>query len=319
VTSYLRWDPAVGTAAPAGYVGDPTVPHAILPGPSGFDFFRARGPNAGGPGVNVVRTDPFNVQGTLWNPTQPMLGLVSTHNNVDFGTVALGATGALPAQTATLTNAGGGQTPLRLQGLSVSGANSAQFTLANDTCTNASLAPGATCTVDVSCTPGAIAGPATARLDVPSTNGKDSVGGQRILLHGRVSDGTGTDARVTGPVDAVNGFPQWYQDEAGTRVALCDDQNDPIRSELTASGTSATVTPSQPASVTLTNVGDAAADPRVSLPAVSGFSIVDDGCAGPLAPTASCTVTVGLDPQAPAHPVRPACCGSTTTARGRSR
>jgi len=494
VTSYLRWDPAVGGAAPAGYVGDPTVPHEILPGPAGFDFFRVRGPNVGGPGVNVVRTDLFNVQGKLWNPTQPMLGLVSTHNDVDFGTVALGSTGALPAQTVTLTNAGGGQTPLRLQGLTVSGANGAQFTLANNTCTNASLAPGATCTVDVTYTPGAIAGPATAQLNVPSTNGKDSAGGQRILLHARVSNGTGKDARVTGPIDPVNGFPQWYQDEAGTRVALCDDQNDPMcvlpdvpegsydpalplsfptnfpselfwwnadagfdgtnslsgrgvsarlvlaqeaafvtedpipgdqvafgrirvrvsglqlggtynvttpygdytfvaeddgtgvgeinytedigcqetpcdfdrvnqsnvgpflrqvgapagylgnpnvtapvtggpngnvfaisgpgvnqqtnlfavsgkeqagpvgSSHLTVSSTTATVTPSQPASVTLTNIGDATANPQLSLPADSGFSIVDNGCAGPLASSASCTVTVGLDPRAPAQP-----------------
>jgi len=224
VTSYLRWDPSVGPAAPAGYVGDPDVPHEVVGGPTGDNFFRVAGPAVGGPGVNVVETDLFNVQGKLWNPTQPLLGLDSTHNNVDFGKVMLGATAPV-AQTVTLTNAGGGQTPLQLGQLVVGGADSAQFTLASDSCTNASLAPGATCTVDVSYTPAAATGPVTAKLDIPS-NGKDSDGGQRILLRGRVSDGTGKDARVTGPVSPVHGFPQWYQDEIGTRVAICDVQDD---------------------------------------------------------------------------------------------
>src|SRR5262249_38127765 len=71
-------------------------------------------------------------------------------------------------------------------------------------------------------------GAVSAQLDVPSTNGKDAERGQRIVLRGRVSDGTGKDARVTGPADPANGFPQWYQDESGTRVVLCDDQNDPL-------------------------------------------------------------------------------------------
>lgn len=123
-------------------------------------------------------------------------------------------------------------------------------------------------------------------------------------------------------------MPQWYQDEAGTRVALCDDQNDPLcvlptapegtydpalpmsfpgnfpselfwwnadagfdttnsvtngtvsvteqtdlfavsgkeapgsgGSQLTLSSTVAPITPGRPASVTLTNIGQAPANP----------------------------------------------------------
>ncbi len=495
LTSYLRWD----TGAPAGYLGDPGIAHTVTGSPLGTNFFRVVGPNAGGPGVNSIRTDLFNVQGKLWNATQPMLGLVSTHNQVDFGTTAVGAAAPV-AQTVTLTNAGGGQTPLQLQALSVSGTNSTAFTLANDTCSNKALAPGATCTVDVSYTPAAVAGTLKAQLNIPSTNGKDSVGGQRIVLTGRVSDGTGKDARVTGPIDPVNGFPQWYQDESGQRVLLCDDQTDPLcvlptapdgtydpakpmsfpgnfpgelfwwnadsridatnslskgsvsgrlvlgeeatflngnaaagdqiafgrlrvrvgglqvggtyqvttpygnytfvaeddgtgvgrinytedigckgtpcdfnrvnqsnigpflrqvgapagylgdpnvdapvtggpngnvfaisgpgvnsqtnlfavsgklapgsgtgTGRLTASATSAVVTAAQPASITLTNAGTAAASPRVSLPAGSGFSIATNTCPASLAASASCTVTVGLDPVAPAQP------GATST------
>lgn len=223
LTSYLRWAPG-GGAPPAGYVGDPGVTHEIAPGPNG-NYFSVTGP--GIPGGSMT-TDQFSVQGKLWNPTQPMLGLDSTRNSVDFGKVMLGSTATPPAQTVTLTNAGGGQAPLQLQALTVGGADSTQFTLSNDTCSNKSLAPGAKCTVTVSYAPAATAGAVHAQLNVPSLNGKDSEGGQRVLLQGRVSDGTKKDARVTGPIDPVSGFPKWYQDEDGTRVALCDNQADPM-------------------------------------------------------------------------------------------
>ena len=228
VTSYLRWDPSVGPAAPEGYTGDPTVPHQVVGSPAGTNFFRVEGPAVGGPGVNVVETDLFNVQGKLWNPSQPMLGLVSIHNDVDFGKVMLGATGPVPAQTVTLTNAGGGAEALQLGRLGISGAQASGFSLTEDTCSGTALAADETCTVKVSYTPATTAGTARAQLDVPSTNGKDAAGGQRILLRGRVSDGTGKDARVTGPISPDHGYPEWYQDEHGTRVAICDDQADPL-------------------------------------------------------------------------------------------
>ena len=230
VTSYLRWDPdpSAGPAAPAGYVGDPNVPHRVIGSPEGTNIFRVEGPGLGGPDAPPFETDLFNVQGKLWNPTQPMLGMVSNHNDVDFGKVMLGSTATLPAQTVTLTNAGGGAEGLQLGSLGLSGAEAAQFSLTNDTCTNAALSVDETCTVDVSYAPAAKAGSVHAQLNVPSVNGKDSQGGQRILLRGRVSDGSGPDARVTGPISPDNGFPEWYQDETGTRVALCDDQTDPL-------------------------------------------------------------------------------------------
>jgi hypothetical protein len=228
VTSYLRWDPSVGPATPEGYTGDPNVPHQVIGSPTGTNFFRVEGPAVGGPGVNVVETDLFNVQGKLWNPSQPMLGLVSIHNNIDFGKVMLGSTDPVPAQTVTLTNAGGGAQALQLGTLGISGAQASRFSLTNDTCSGATLDADATCTVNVSYAPAATAGPASAQLNVPSANGKDAAGGQRILLRGRVSDGTGKDARVTGPISPDHGYPEWYQDENGTRVAICDDQDDPL-------------------------------------------------------------------------------------------
>ena len=56
---FLRWD----AGAPAGYLGDPAIDHAITGSPYGTNFFRIEGPNAGGPGVNVARTDLFSVMG----------------------------------------------------------------------------------------------------------------------------------------------------------------------------------------------------------------------------------------------------------------
>ena len=73
----------------------------------------------------------------------------------------------------------------------------------------------------------------------------------------------------------------------------------PTGGRLTLSATTATVTPGQTAGITLTNTGTAPANPQVSLPAGSGFAIVDNGCAAALAPGAFCTVTVGLNGAAP--------------------
>jgi len=40
ITQFLKWDPAVAPAAPAGYIGDPQVPHRVVGSPEGNNFFR---------------------------------------------------------------------------------------------------------------------------------------------------------------------------------------------------------------------------------------------------------------------------------------
>ena len=62
---FLRWDPAVAPAAPAGYIGDPATPHEIVGSPTGNNVFRIEGPNAGGPGVDVWETRLFTVMGKV--------------------------------------------------------------------------------------------------------------------------------------------------------------------------------------------------------------------------------------------------------------
>ncbi len=55
---FLQWDPAA-SVPPAGYIGQPAIPHAIVG--DGTNFFSLSGPNVGGPGVNTVQTNLFNV------------------------------------------------------------------------------------------------------------------------------------------------------------------------------------------------------------------------------------------------------------------
>jgi len=64
VGPFLRWD----GGAPDGYVGDPNVEHTVVGSPTGDNFFRVEGPDIGGPGVDVVQTDLFTVQGRIAKP-----------------------------------------------------------------------------------------------------------------------------------------------------------------------------------------------------------------------------------------------------------
>jgi hypothetical protein len=76
VGPFLRWDPAVAPAAPAGYVGDPGTPHKVIGGIGGRNFVMLQGPGAGGspnpnpcPGLtattspNCIYTELFSVTG----------------------------------------------------------------------------------------------------------------------------------------------------------------------------------------------------------------------------------------------------------------
>src|SRR5437762_7905496 len=60
---FLQWDPAA-SVPPVGYIGQPAIPHAIVG--SATNVFRLAGPNVGGPGVNVVETNLFNVTGKIF-------------------------------------------------------------------------------------------------------------------------------------------------------------------------------------------------------------------------------------------------------------
>ncbi|TME90977.1 MAG: hypothetical protein E6I52_27040 [Chloroflexi bacterium] len=65
MSQWLRWDPAVAPAPPAGFIGDAAVLHSVIGSPFGTNFFRVQGPGAGGPSGNDNSTDQFNVQGQI--------------------------------------------------------------------------------------------------------------------------------------------------------------------------------------------------------------------------------------------------------------
>ena len=55
---FLKWDPAVAPAAPAGYVGDPTVEHTVVGSPYNTNVFRIEGPLGSFVGSPNQCTDP---------------------------------------------------------------------------------------------------------------------------------------------------------------------------------------------------------------------------------------------------------------------
>ena len=65
VGPFLRWDPSVAPAAPAGYTGDPGVDHRVVGSPYGTNFVSVERKGADGTWTELARTDVFSVQGRL--------------------------------------------------------------------------------------------------------------------------------------------------------------------------------------------------------------------------------------------------------------
>ncbi len=55
---FLKWDPAVAPAAPAGYLGDVTQEHAVVGSPYNTNFFRVEGPRGSFTGSTQLCQDP---------------------------------------------------------------------------------------------------------------------------------------------------------------------------------------------------------------------------------------------------------------------
>lgn len=90
VDPFLTWAPN-GDAPPAGYVGDPNVPHEVVGSPFGTNFFRverttnAQGqPLAGGP-IVVGETDLFAIQGKIAGASPTSLTLNANPARVAAG------------------------------------------------------------------------------------------------------------------------------------------------------------------------------------------------------------------------------------------
>src|SRR5256886_821418 len=83
VGPFVRWDAT--SAPPAGFIGQPAIAHGITGSPFGTNFFRLAGPNVGGPGVNVLETNLFNVTGRIFVRPATTTSLTSTPNPSTVG------------------------------------------------------------------------------------------------------------------------------------------------------------------------------------------------------------------------------------------
>lgn len=66
ISRFLKWDPAIAPAAPAGYLGNPNTTHAVTGSPFSTNFFKVDGPNVGGTGINSIQTNLFTLSGKLF-------------------------------------------------------------------------------------------------------------------------------------------------------------------------------------------------------------------------------------------------------------
>jgi hypothetical protein len=153
----LRWDPASAPAAPAGYLGNPAVLHAVTgsryvaPGDTEpANYFGIDGTS--------MRTGLFFVSGKVAGP------IVRTPGAIEFGNVDLGAVSV--DQTVTLTNVG--VDPVSGFVATLGGADAADFALAGGTCSGATIARDESCTVTVRFAPLAtsVAGAKAATLSI---------------------------------------------------------------------------------------------------------------------------------------------------------
>jgi hypothetical protein len=201
--------------------------------------------------------DSFTViiQGAAGVPTAS-----GSPNPFDLGASTVG--NLIPAQTETITNTG--NATLTVGTASISGVNAGDFTITADTCSGASLAPAATCTVALSATPTA-AGHRNANLSVPSN---DPASPLLIPL------------TITG-----------YQPPTASPSA------NPL-----AFGAQAVASTSAPLTETITNTGIAHLSISTVTPGGANsadFTITADTCAGAsLAPGATCTLSITFSPGA---------------------
>src|SRR6266571_2235331 len=91
---FLIWDPAVGPAAPAGFIGNPGIPHTVVGSPTGNNLFRLEELPGGGNGANLIdQTTLFSVAGKRIDFTPPKATVTAPLAGATVsGTVAVTAT-----------------------------------------------------------------------------------------------------------------------------------------------------------------------------------------------------------------------------------
>jgi hypothetical protein len=180
-----------------------------------------------------------------------------------FGNVIEGQT-----VSATVTVSAEGTAPLVIGQI---GGVDLPFAVANDTCSNQTVAPGDNCTFEIQFQP-AVVGPVSDTLDIPSDDPDDPT--VTLNVSGNGIPQFTPDIRVTDAADPVDDLRFGFRN-----VLMSEPADTPI-----------TVTNDGDADLVIGTVGQSLAAP---------FSIFADGCSNQsIAPAASCTITVRFAPDA---------------------
>jgi hypothetical protein len=189
---FLRWNPSVAPAAPAGFVGDAITPHVVTGGSVRNTFGVSGG----------ASTDLFTVQGKLAGQPVPVYNGPTA---MGFGTTAPGVpvVKSVPVTSFGVPDAAG-RSNLGLGQIAVSGPNAGDFLVVGNTCiAGLSLPSGAGCAVAIRFTPGA-AGARSAVLSIPHNA---AGGGTQVALGGTgASAAPGAGAGAAGASAAARGL-----------------------------------------------------------------------------------------------------------------
>ncbi len=229
---------------------------------------------------NIPSNDPakasvtVNVSGTGAAVPTPAITVTdsvapTTDLLVPFGSISVGASAT---QTVTVTNSG--NAGLVIGAVGSTNPLAAPFSITNDTCSNQTIAPSASCTLTVTFTPAA-AGTFTDSLNIPSNDPA------KASVTVNVS-GTGSSQAALGKINVTDS------------VSPATDLQIPFGTVSTGRSVNQTVTVANAGSGNLVIGSIASANPLAA-----PFSIANDNCSGKtLSGGSSCTVTVSFTPTA---------------------
>src|SRR3954471_3829483 len=137
--------------------------------------------------------------------------------SLDFGSQRVGVL----SSTKQVTLTAGGNTPLQVTNITTQGDATNDFVVVNENCVGAVVLSGSTCTIDVAAkTTALLARSAELKIDSNATPAP--------TLVGLAANGIGGVAAVSSDIIPEIGYPSWYQDENGVRLAPCYSGSDPL-------------------------------------------------------------------------------------------
>ena len=178
------------------------------------------------PGVTGAATGTLEIYSN-GNPTPEVVQLVGTGINAGDAPTADLSIGNLDfydvrvrtvSQIKSVTISNNGTAPLLLQP-SIGGADAALFQILGNSCPSGFVPAGQTCTIEVRFVP------AAATIASASLTLHTNIGDPIVVLNG---SGYGGIAAVSPTTDPINTYPDWYQDEHGTRVGQCVQPTNPM-------------------------------------------------------------------------------------------